>query len=132
MTLTLAAAVAPLSLGQPAFAREGDSYTRQQRDSGTVTYTECRKSPGTTGLVAGGVAGALVGGGVIGGGLLGPLIGAVGGAFAGRAIDRESTKAKRCRVVREDEPRQQELAPAADSYGYSDQSDLYADGPSVR
>jgi hypothetical protein len=125
-TFTLAAALAPLAFGQAVLAQNTGSYSYQQRDTGTATYTECRKSPGTTGLVAGGAAGALVGHG-----LIGPLIGAIGGAFAGRAIDREATKAERCRVVREEEPRHQELAPA-NPYGYSDQSDLYADGPSVR
>jgi hypothetical protein len=130
LMLGLATALTPLALGQPALAHDGESHAHQQRYSGTATYTECRKSPGTTGLVVGGAAGALVGGGVIGGGILGPLIGAIGGAFAGRAIDRQSTKAQRCQVVRE-EPRQQELAPA-DPYGYSDQSDLYSNGPSVR
>lgn len=131
---SLAAALMPLALGQPAFAHESESHAQQQHYSGSVTYTDCRKSPGTTGLVVGGVAGGLIGGGLIGGGLIGPLIGAVGGAFAGRAIDRESTKPKRCKAVREDEPRQQpqELAP---SQRYSDdyyQDDLYADGPSTR
>jgi uncharacterized protein YcfJ len=130
LSLSLAAALAPVGLGQPALAHENHSHAYPQHDTGTATYTECRKSPGTTGLVVGGAAGALVGGGLIGGGILGPLIGAVGGAFAGRAIDRESTKAKRCQVVRE-EPRRQELVPA-DPYGYSDQSDLYADGPAIR
>jgi outer membrane lipoprotein SlyB len=133
LTMSLATALMPLALGQPAFAHESDTHAQQQRYSGSVTYTECRKSPGTTGLAVGGVAGALVGGGLIGGGLLGPLIGAVGGAFAGRAIDRESTKAKRCKVVREDEPRQQqELAPADSYQSNYYQDDLYADGPSVR
>lgn len=130
LNLTLAAALPMLAVGQPALAHPGDSHIHQPRDSGTATYTECRKSPGVTGLAVGGVAGAFVGGGLIGGGLLGPLIGAVGGAFAGRAIDRAATKEQRCQVVREEQPRQhQELAPA-DPYGYQD--DLYADGPSIR
>ncbi len=57
---------------------------------------KCRKSSGTTGLVAGGVAGAVLGSKVIGGGLAGTAVGAVGGAFAGRAIDRTITAKKRC------------------------------------
>ena len=125
LTASLLASALPLALGQPAFAHE--EQAQRQHYSGSVTYTECRKSPGTTGLVVGGVAGGLIGGGLIGGGLLGPLIGAVGGAFAGRAIDRESTKAKRCKAVREDEPREQELAPEAAHH-----DDLYEDGPSER
>ena len=75
LTLGAAASAVTLSLAQPALADEG-----APRHSGKVTYTECRKSSGTTGLAVGGVAGALIGGGIFGG-VLGPLIGAVGGAF---------------------------------------------------
>jgi uncharacterized protein YcfJ len=63
-------------------------------------YKVCRKSSGTTGLVAGGVAGAVVGGKVIGGGLAGPLVGAAAGALGGRAIDRSMTAKKRCHYER--------------------------------
>jgi len=56
----------------------------------------CRRSAGTTGLVAGGVGGALVGRSVLGHGLLGTAAGAVGGAVAGRAIDRSMTARSRC------------------------------------
>jgi uncharacterized protein YcfJ len=101
LTLGAAASALALSLAQPALA---DAVPRA---SDRVTYTECRKSPGVTGLAVGGVAGALVGGGIFGG-ILGPLVGAAGGAFAGRAIDRESTKAKRCRAVRREEVYQSE------------------------
>jgi outer membrane lipoprotein SlyB len=60
----------------------------------------CRKSSGTTGLVAGGVAGAVVGGKLIGGGLAGPLVGAAAGALGGRAIDRSMTAKRRCHYER--------------------------------
>jgi hypothetical protein len=113
-----------LSLGQPAFAHE--EVAPSQHYSGSASYTECRKSSGTTGLAVGGVGGGLIGAATIGGGLLGPLIGAVAGAFAGRAIDRESTKAKRCRVVHEDAPREQAYVPPVD------RGDLYENGPSER
>ena len=63
-------------------------------------YRYCRRSSGTTGLVAGGVAGALVGRSVLGHGLLGTAGGAVGGALAGRAIDRSMTARRRCRYYR--------------------------------
>lgn len=118
------AATVSLGLAQPAFANE--EAAPSQRYSGSATYTECRKSSGTTGLAIGGVAGGLIGAGVIGGGLLGPLIGAVGGALAGRAIDRDSTKAKRCRVVHEDQPREQAYVPPVE------RNDLYENGPSER
>ena len=60
-------------------------------------YRSCRRSPGNTGLIAGGVGGALVGRSVLGHGLLGTAAGAVGGALAGRAIDRGVTARRRCR-----------------------------------
>ena len=60
----------------------------------------CRRSSGTTGLVAGGVGGAVAGNKIIGGGLLGTAAGAVGGALAGRAIDRTITAKQRCRYIR--------------------------------
>lgn len=108
LTLGAAASALTLSLAQPALADEA-----APRNQGKVTYTECRKSPGVTGLAIGGVAGALIGGGIFGG-VLGPLIGAAGGAFAGRAIDRDSTKAKRCRTVREERTYQHEQTYEAD------------------
>lgn len=94
LTLGAAASALTLSMAQPALADEAPSR------SDNVTYTQCRKSSGTTGLAIGGVAGALIGGGIFGG-ILAPIIGAVGGAVAGRAIDRESTKPSRCRAVRD-------------------------------
>lgn len=109
LMLTLgAASLLSLSLAQPALADEATP-----RNSGKVTYSECRKSNGVTGLAIGGVAGALIGGGIFGG-LLGPLIGAAGGAFAGRAIDRDSTKSKRCRTIREERTYQHEQTYESD------------------
>lgn len=94
LTLGAAASALTLSMAQPALADEAASHSEK------VTYTQCRKSAGTTGLAVGGVAGALIAGGIFGG-LLAPVIGAVGGALAGRAIDRDSTKPKRCHAVRD-------------------------------
>lgn len=125
-TALIAGLTATVSLGlaQPALAHE--DHAPSQRYSGSATHTECRKSSGATGLAAGGVAGGLVGAGISGGGLLGTLIGVVGGAVAGRAIDRNSTKSKRCSVVQQDEPRQHDYVPPVD------RDDLYEDGPSER
>jgi len=74
------------------------SYYHTHRYKGRTHYAHkyCRRSNGTTGLVAGGVTGAVVGSKVIGGGLLGVAAGAVGGAFAGRAVDRSVTAGRRC------------------------------------
>lgn len=96
LALSAAALAIPVTAVVPGGSSEAEAKSRH---SSRVTYVNCRKSPGTTGLVVGGVAGAVVGGQVIGGGLAGPLIGAAGGALAGRAIDRASTKSKRCRRV---------------------------------
>jgi uncharacterized protein YcfJ len=121
LTLGAAASALTLSIAQPALADDN-----APRHSGKVTYTECRKSDGTTGLAIGGVAGALIGGGIFGG-ILGPILGGVGGAFAGRAIDRDSTKAKRCRLVREEKTNAYERE---ESYETSRPNDRYE--PSMR
>ena len=96
LALSLTALAIPATAVIPGASSGAEA---QRRQNNRVTYVNCRKSPGTTGLVVGGVAGAVVGGKVIGGGLLGPVIGGVGGALAGRAIDRSSTRSKRCRRV---------------------------------
>lgn len=96
LALGMTVLAVPATAVIPGASSEAEARSRH---SGRVTYVNCRHSPGTTGLVVGGVAGAVVGGKVIGGGLLGPVIGGVGGALAGRAIDRSSTRAKRCRRV---------------------------------
>lgn len=97
LPLTAFAVMLPASfagLTAPASARtrhhyHGQTYYRH--------YRSCRRSPGSTGLIAGGVGGAVVGSQVIGGGILGTAAGAVGGALAGRAIDRGMTAHRRCR-----------------------------------
>lgn len=100
LSLGAAAVLLPVSAGLPlteaAFAAPAKKVA-----SGTAVTKRCRKSAGTTGLVAGGVAGAVIGSSVIGGGIAGPLIGAAGGALAGRAIDRTITAKKRCTYVKE-------------------------------
>lgn len=53
----------------------------------------CKKSSGTTGLVAGGVGGALVGN-ALGGGTLGTVLGAGGGALLGRHLDKKHDAAQ--------------------------------------
>jgi hypothetical protein len=85
-----------ISIPAPADARHRHHYYSRTH----YYYRYCRRSSGTTGLVAGGVAGALVGRSVLGHGLLGTAGGAVGGALAGRAIDRSVTARRRCRYYR--------------------------------
>jgi uncharacterized protein YcfJ len=96
--MTIAALTA--TAGVPVMA-PADGATRHHYSSRTYyTHKVCRRSSGTTGLVAGGVGGALVGRSVIGHGVLGTVGGAVGGALAGRAIDRAATSHRRCYWVR--------------------------------
>ena len=83
----------------PAEARRHYNNNNYREWRGRDGRTYCRRSNGTTGLVVGGVAGALVGNGVAGRGdkTLGTVIGGVAGALGGRAIDRASTRDRRCR-----------------------------------
>lgn len=82
----------------PASAHATGRYHTHTLKSGKTHYARkyCRRSDGTTGLIAGGVGGAVVGRKVIGKGILGTGAGIVGGALAGRAIDRTITAGSRC------------------------------------
>jgi hypothetical protein len=90
-TAALAAMVtAPMMVPSAAMARDHDRYYRG-RDS--RYYEHCKRSSGTTGLVAGGVAGGLAGN-LLGGGTLGTLAGAGGGALLGRHLDKKHDAAQ--------------------------------------
>jgi outer membrane lipoprotein SlyB len=92
LTLAAASLVIPATMALPvekAEARKHRYYGKSNR-----SYTRCRHSSGTTGLVAGGVGGALLGN-AVGGGVLGTVAGGVGGALGGRAIDRSMTARRR-------------------------------------
>lgn len=98
----LTAALAMLATSYVPLAAPASAHTTTRyhthRYHGTTHYAHryCRRSSGTTGLVAGGVGGAVVGRSVLGHGLLGTVGGAVGGAIAGRAVDRSMTAHRRC------------------------------------
>ncbi|MDE1917117.1 MAG: hypothetical protein KGJ57_13050 [Sphingomonadales bacterium] len=92
--------MAALMLAMPVSVSFGAGVANAERVPAKRVVKICRKSSGTTGLVAGGVAGAVVGGKVIGGGVAGPLVGAAAGALGGRAIDRSMTAKKRCHYER--------------------------------
>ena len=104
LTMIAAAAAMVATSGVPmmAPAEAHASKWRHSHYKGRTVYATrvCRRSPGTTGLVAGAVGGAVVGSKVIGGGLVGAAAGAVGGAVAGRAIDRTITANRRCYIRR--------------------------------
>ena len=101
MLAALAAVVATSSVPAvmaPATAHATGQYHVHQLKSGRTHYARkyCRRSDGTTGLIAGGVGGAVVGRKVIDKGILGTGAGIVGGALAGRAVDRTITAGSRC------------------------------------
>lgn len=56
-------------------------------------YHNCKRSNGTTGLIAGGAGGALIGH-ALGGGTLGTVAGGVGGALLGRHLDKRHDAAQ--------------------------------------
>ena len=97
LSLTAFAVALPATLTVAAPAGAHGSQYRHSHYNGRTVYKYCRRSPGTTGLVAGGIGGAVVGSKVLGGGVLGIAGGAVGGALAGRAVDRTLTAKRRCR-----------------------------------
>lgn len=94
IALCLASIVAtPVALPTAAVAK--GYYDRNHvyhRDNRRYS-SRCRRSSGTTGLVAGGVGGALVGS-ALGGGTLGTLAGAGGGALLGRHLDKRHDAAQ--------------------------------------
>lgn len=106
MILTLAAFAVAVPVGVALPTDSAQAQSRSTRYYSGTNYSKaryiqrCRRSSGTTGLVAGGVGGAVLGSKVIGGGLLGTVAGAVGGALGGRAIDRTITAKQRCTYVR--------------------------------
>jgi len=72
----------------------GDNRRYRGRD---VRYNQdCRRSSGTTGLLAGGAGGALIGN-ALGGGTLGTLLGAVGGGLLGKHLDQKHDAAQNYR-----------------------------------
>lgn len=80
---------APVAVPAPAMAHgwgAGDRDRYYQGRNGRYRY-RCKKSSGTTGLVAGGAGGALAGN-LLGGGTLGTVAGGVGGALLGRHLDK--------------------------------------------
>ncbi|MET0310037.1 MAG: hypothetical protein ABW023_15125 [Sphingomonas sp.] len=83
----------------PMGAAEAQTRTQSKhyKAKSTRHYQKCRRSKGTTGLIAGGVLGVVAGPAIIGHGLLGAAAGGVGGALGGRAVDRTITAKKRCR-----------------------------------
>jgi hypothetical protein len=96
--LRLAALSLAIPTGGLAIAAPADAATTRHHYSGRTAYAHkyCRRSPASTGAVAGGIGGAVVGSQVLHHGLLGFGAGAIAGVVAGKAIDRTLTAKRRC------------------------------------
>lgn len=79
--------------------RGNDGYDRRYADGRDYRgrdrryYQDCRRSNGTTGLLAGAGGGALLGN-VLGGGTLGTVLGGVGGGLLGKHLDEKHDQAQ--------------------------------------
>ena len=91
MNTKLAAAAMAVLIAGPAMVPPALAQTHRTYHG--RTHYRCKKSSGTTGLVAGGVGGALVGN-ALGGGLVGTALGAGGGALLGRPLDKNHDAAQ--------------------------------------
>ena len=105
--MAMAAAVAlsaPALIAIPAAAQTSNNqsgyrdndpryHNNDSRYQGSDSRYPCKKSSGTTGLVAGGVGGGLLGH-ALGGGTLGTIAGAGGGALLGRHLDKKHDEAQ--------------------------------------
>jgi hypothetical protein len=89
---TTAGAIGPVG---PAAAQDSrDSRNDREYRGDDRRYSEdCKKSKGTTGLIAGGAGGAVLGN-VVGGGAVGTIAGGVGGALLGKHIDKKHDAAQ--------------------------------------
>lgn len=82
--------------GQYRRSYNGYSDGRYYRGNQRRYYQDCRRSSGTTGLIAGGAGGAVLGS-VLGGGTLGTVLGAVGGGLLGKSLDQNHDRAQNYR-----------------------------------
>jgi uncharacterized protein YcfJ len=86
LSLAAASLAIPATMAVPTSKAEAKRhYYRHAR--------HCRRSSGTTGLVAGAAGGALVGN-ALGGGVLGTVAGGVGGGLLGKHIDQHHDAAQ--------------------------------------
>jgi len=98
LVLAVLAAAVTVPTVAPTVVAQGNGYYRDRDGhsyrgrNGRYRY-RCKRSSGTTGLVAGGVGGALIGN-ALGGGTLGTLAGAGGGALLGRHLDKKHDSAQ--------------------------------------
>jgi uncharacterized protein YcfJ len=86
MALTTAPLMMPPAADAQSRHRTYRGYDRDYR-------YRCKRSKGTTGLIAGGAGGALLGN-ALGGGTLGTVAGGVGGALLGKHLDKKHDAAQ--------------------------------------
>ena len=91
MTIKLASAAMAAMVTLPMVAPV--AVQAQSTYHGRSYRYHCKKSSGTTGLVAGGAGGALAGH-ALGGGTLGTIAGGVGGALLGKHLDKKHDAAQ--------------------------------------
>ncbi|QJU57958.1 hypothetical protein HL653_09265 [Sphingomonas sp. AP4-R1] len=91
-TTTTSFAVGPIGAAS-AQDRRYDRDDRRYRGRDRRYYQNCKRSSGTTGLIAGGAGGAVLGN-VLGGGTLGTVAGGVGGALLGKHLDKKHDSAQ--------------------------------------
>ena len=73
--------------------RGDDRRSEARRDDDRRYDERCKRSKGTTGLIAGGAGGALAGN-ALGGGTIGTVAGGVGGALLGQHLDKKHDQAQ--------------------------------------
>ena len=91
MLATLAAMVGPVVIPAPAIA--AGRYEQTYRGKGGHYNYRCRRSHGTTGLLAGAGVGGL-GAAALGASPIGLAAGVIGGGLLGRHIDKRSRAAR--------------------------------------
>lgn len=91
MKTKLTAAAMALMISIPAVMAPASAQTRDTYHG--RSHYRCKRSSGTTGLIAGGVGGGLVGH-ALGGGTVGTILGAGGGALLGRHLDKKHDAAQ--------------------------------------
>jgi hypothetical protein len=96
LALTAMTALISFSAVAPSVADAQSRHYRGEREyrGNDRDYRyRCKRSKGTTGLIAGGAGGALVGN-ALGGGTIGTIAGGVGGALLGKHLDKKHDAAQ--------------------------------------
>jgi outer membrane lipoprotein SlyB len=93
LTALMAAMLVPSLAPVDAFAQSRSRYSERSYRGHNGRYYRCKRSKGTTGLIAGGAGGALVAN-ALGAGTVGTVAAGVGGALLGRHLDKKHDRAQ--------------------------------------